>query len=114
MVASGKTRFYSALMVGLVRFFIRVYQYTLSPLLRLLCGPASGCRFTPTSSAYFLEAVETHGVVHGTWPGLKRLSRCQPCGGSGYEPVRCPKNHGSSLERRPPVGTIGPTRPEQP
>ena len=112
MVASGKTRFYSALMVGLVRLFIRVYQYTLSPLLRLLCGPASGCRFAPTCSAYFLEAVETYGVVHGSWLGLKRLSRCQPWGGSGYDPVPYPKNHGSSIKRLPSVATIGPTRAE--
>src|SRR5437764_13543436 len=112
MVASGKTRFYSALMVGLVRFFIRVYQYTLSPLLRLLCGPASGCRFTPTCSAYFLEAVETHGGVHGTWLGLKRLSRCPPWGGSGYDPVPYPQRHGSSSTRPPPGAPIGPPHHE--
>src|SRR5207248_9083352 len=99
MVASGKTRFYSALMVGLVRLFIRVYQYTLSPLLRLLCGPASGCRYTPTCSEYFLQAVETHGLVHGTLLGLKRLSRCHPWGGSGHDPVPYPKNHCASPKR---------------
>ncbi|PYI47523.1 MAG: hypothetical protein DMF10_06420 [Verrucomicrobia bacterium] len=44
-------------MLWLVRFFVRVYQCTLSPLLRLLCGPESGCRFTPSCSRYFLEAV---------------------------------------------------------
>src|SRR2546429_5546718 len=86
MVASGKTRFYPALMLRLVRFFIRIYQCTLSPFLRLLCGPNSGCRFTPTCSAYFLEAVETHGVFWGGWLGLKRLGRCQPWGGSGHDP----------------------------
>ena len=74
-------------MVWLVRFFIRVYQCTLSPLLRLLCGPESGCRFTPSCSRYFLEAVETHGLRRGTWFGLKRLARCQPWGGCGYDPV---------------------------
>ena len=74
-------------MLGLVRFLIRLYQCTLSPVLRLLCGPDGGCRFTPTCSSYFLEAVETHGVRHGSWLGLKRLARCQPWGGSGYDPV---------------------------
>jgi uncharacterized protein len=74
-------------MLGLVRFIIRLYQYTLSPLLALLCGPDCGCRFTPTCSRYFLEAVETHGVRHGSWLGLKRLVRCQPWGGCGYDPV---------------------------
>src|SRR5215216_3031488 len=112
MVASGKARFYSALMVGLVRLFIRVYQYTLSPLLRVLCGSASGCRFTPTCSAYFLEAVEMHGVVHGSWLGLKRLSRCHPWGGLGHDPVPPMTNHASSIEHIASVATIGPTRAE--
>ena len=99
MVASGKTRFYPALMLRLVRFFIRIYQCTLSPFLRLLCGPNSGCRFTPTCSAYFLEAVETHGVFWGGWLGLKRLGRCQPWGGSGHDPVPEQKNLTPKIER---------------
>ncbi len=46
MVASGKARFYSsALMLSFLRFFIRIYQYTLSPVLSLICGRGSGCRF---------------------------------------------------------------------
>src|ERR1700741_1367496 len=83
-------------MLWLVRFFIRVYQCTLSPLLRLVCGPASGCRFTPPCSAYFLEAVEVHGIRRGSWLGLKRLARCQPWGGCGYDPVPHCKNLTSS------------------
>jgi putative membrane protein insertion efficiency factor len=74
-------------MLSLVRFLIRAYQYMFSTLLSLICGPGSGCRFTPTCSAYFLEAVETHGVVRGSWLGLKRLARCQPWGGAGHDPV---------------------------
>jgi putative membrane protein insertion efficiency factor len=112
MVASGNTRFYSALMLGLVRFFIRVYQCTLSPFLRLLCGPNSGCRFSPTCSAYFLEAVEAHGVLHGSWLGLKRLGRCQPWGGSGYDPVPKQKNPASGIERLGSSLTVGPKRAE--
>jgi hypothetical protein len=98
VVASGKARFYPALMFWLVRFFIRVYQCTLSPVLRLLCGPDSGCRFTPTCSAYFLEAVEVHGIRHGSWLGLKRLARCQPWGGFGYDPVPRRENPVSSIQ----------------
>jgi len=98
MVASRKARSYSALMLGFVRFLIRIYQWTLSPFLRLLCGPNSGCRFTPTCSAYFLEAVEAHGVLYGSWLGLKRLARCQPWGGSGSDPVPERKNPASSME----------------
>jgi len=85
-------------MLGFVRFLIRIYQWTLSPFLRLLCGPDSGCRFTPTCSAYFLEAVEAHGVLDGSWLGLKRLARCQPWGGSGSDPVPERKNPASGIE----------------
>src|ERR1043166_4678484 len=88
-------------MLWLVRFFIRVYQCTLSPLLRLLCGPESGCRFTPSCSRYFLEAVETHGLRRGTWLGLKRLARCQPWGGCGYDPVPM-RRDGESQAISPP------------
>src|SRR5215813_2955369 len=97
MVASREARFYPALMVWLLRSIIRVYQCTLSPLLSLLCGPDSGCRFTPTCSAYFLEAVETHGIGRGSWLGLKRLARCQPWGGRGYDPVPSGKNLAPTL-----------------
>ncbi len=74
-------------MLLIVRFFIRAYQVTISPALSLLGGPGSGCRFQPTCSHYFLEAVETHGVLRGSWLGLKRLGRCQPWGGQGHDPV---------------------------
>jgi hypothetical protein len=74
-------------MIWVVRFLIRAYQYTISPVFSFLAGPGSGCRFTPTCSQYFLEAVETFGVVRGTWMGLKRLARCHPWGGQGFDPV---------------------------
>jgi hypothetical protein len=74
-------------MVLLVRFLIRAYQWTLSPLLTLLGGPGNGCRFHPTCSRYFLEAVERHGALRGGWLGLKRLARCHPWGGQGEDPV---------------------------
>ncbi len=74
-------------MLGLLRSFIRIYQCTLSPLLSLIGGPGCGCRFEPTCSRYFLEAVEVHGFLPGSWLGLKRLARCQPWGGCGHDPV---------------------------
>jgi putative membrane protein insertion efficiency factor len=74
-------------MLSLLRGFIRIYQCTISPLLSLISGPGCGCRFEPTCSQYFLEAVEMHGFLHGIWLGLKRLARCQPWGGSGPDPV---------------------------
>src|SRR6266853_5988430 len=113
MVASGKACFYpSALMLSLVRFFIRIYQCTFSPLLSLICGPGSGCRFTPTCSAYFLEAIETHGIARGSWLGLKRLVRCQPWGGWGYDPVPSGKNRTSRIDSLESAITIAPKRAE--
>lgn len=74
-------------MLSLLRGFIRIYQCTISPLLSLISGPGCGCRFEPTCSRYFLEAVEMHGFLCGIWLGLKRLARCQPWGGFGRDPV---------------------------
>lgn len=88
MVASGWTRFYpKRLMRGLIRILIRAYQLTLSPLLCAFGGPGSGCRFEPSCSEYFLQAVEMHGALRGSWLGLKRIGRCHPWGGSGHDPV---------------------------
>lgn len=60
---------------------IRFYQYAISPWL------GSNCRYTPTCSHYMIEAIETWGIVRGTWLGLKRIGRCHPWGGHGYDPV---------------------------
>ena len=60
---------------------IRAYQVVLSPLL-----PPS-CRFTPTCSTYAIGAIQAHGPVLGLWLGTKRICRCHPWGGSGYDPV---------------------------
>lgn len=60
---------------------IKLYQWILSPLL----GPK--CRFTPTCSNYALEAFKKRGVFKGFWLTVKRISRCHPLGGHGYDPV---------------------------
>lgn len=60
---------------------IRFYQLFISPL-----TPPS-CRFVPTCSQYAVEAIRRHGVVRGGWLAVKRLLRCHPWGGSGYDPV---------------------------
>ena len=62
-------------------WLVKFYQQAISPF------TPSACRFTPTCSQYTLEAIEKHGPFRGTWLGLKRISRCQPWGGSGYDPV---------------------------
>lgn len=60
---------------------IHFYRRCISPML----GPS--CRFSPTCSAYALEALQKHGPLKGLWLTIKRLSRCHPWGGSGYDPV---------------------------
>ena len=60
---------------------IRAYRLLLSPWLGL------NCRYQPTCSAYALEALEKHGVIRGTWLAIRRIVRCHPGGGSGYDPV---------------------------
>lgn len=70
-----------------IRLAIRLYQVMISPLLVFVGGPLSGCRFEPSCSQYFLEAVETHGSLRGSWLGLKRIARCHPWGGAGLDPV---------------------------
>ena len=60
---------------------IRLYQWTLSPLLGV------SCRYAPSCSAYATEAIAAHGPVRGLWLGVKRVLRCHPWGGSGYDPV---------------------------
>ncbi|MBR5885973.1 MAG: membrane protein insertion efficiency factor YidD [Alistipes sp.] len=64
-------------LIGLVRF----YQLCISPL-----KPAT-CRFTPTCSSYALQALQKYGPIKGSWLALKRILRCHPWGGSGYDPV---------------------------
>jgi putative membrane protein insertion efficiency factor len=60
---------------------IRLYQWTISPLLGV------NCRYAPSCSAYAIEAIATHGPLRGGWLGLRRILRCHPWGGSGYDPV---------------------------
>ena len=67
----------SAIMLALIAF----YRNCISPL-----TPPT-CRFTPTCSQYAVEAIQKYGPFHGGWLALKRILRCHPFGGSGYDPV---------------------------
>ena len=60
---------------------LRGYQWVLSPLL------GSNCRYQPTCSAYCEQAVRLYGVRRGGWLAVKRIARCHPWGGSGYDPL---------------------------
>ena len=64
---------------------LAVYKKYFSYLIKLLFG--SGCRYQPTCSEYAKEALETHGAAKGTVLVLKRVSRCHPWGGFGFDPV---------------------------
>jgi len=69
------------LLIGL----IRLYQIVLSPLFR------GACRFEPSCSAYFIEAVARHGAWRGARMGIARLLRCHPFSRGGYDPVPFPE-----------------------
>jgi putative membrane protein insertion efficiency factor len=76
---------------ALLRGLIRAYQLLISPLLR------PSCRYLPSCSDYAAEAIGTHGALYGTWLTLRRLARCHPWGGDGYDPV--PRPAGSATHR---------------
>lgn len=77
----------SRILSAVIRLVIRFYQRILNPMLKFTAGPGVGCRFSPTCSHYFLQAVELHGPFRGSWYGICRIFRCHPWGGSGYDPV---------------------------
>ena len=60
---------------------IRIYQLVFAPLL------APACRFEPSCSTFAVEAIARRGVVRGGWLALRRIARCHPWGGFGYDPV---------------------------
>jgi putative membrane protein insertion efficiency factor len=81
---------------ALLRGLIRAYQLLVSPLL-----PPS-CRYLPSCSHYAAEAIAVHGSLRGSWLALRRLLRCHPWGGSGYDPVppaRCPHHSTSPFQQ---------------
>ncbi len=78
---------------------VRFYRVVISPL------TGSNCRYQPTCSAYALEALERHGALRGGWLALRRIGRCHPWGGSGYDPVPgpddCQHDDSQDTEQRP-------------
>jgi putative membrane protein insertion efficiency factor len=79
-----------------LRGLLRFYQRFISPGLHALTGPT--CRFTPSCSQYFAIALEKHGTWRGISLGTRRLCRCHPWGGMGYDPV--PEASESKVEGR--------------
>lgn len=87
-VNSSTTAHRHPLRVWLTRPFVlvlRAYQLFVSPLI------GANCRFMPTCSQYGIEALGTHGILRGGWLTIRRVLRCRPGGGSGYDPVPEPR-----------------------
>ena len=75
------------LVQSILIFGVRLYRWVVSPAKTLLFGPLGRCRFTPSCSAYALEALQRHGALDGSGLAVKRLCRCHPWGGCGDDPV---------------------------
>lgn len=71
----------NAILVALFSGAIKAYRLLISPFL------GAQCRFAPSCSAYALEALQLHGACRGGWFALRRICRCHPWGGCGYDPV---------------------------
>lgn len=68
-------------MSKLLQLLIRAYQLLLSPFL------GNHCRFTPSCSAYAMEAIDKYGSIKGSWLAIKRIGRCHPLCEGGHDPV---------------------------
>jgi len=77
---------------------IRIYRYTISPLL----GPR--CRFYPSCSCYAEEAIKIHGISKGGWLAVKRICRCHPFNEGGVDPVpeRIPDLNKNGIQKKKP------------
>lgn len=84
----------------LLKSLVHGYRLFLRPFLHWASGGQGTCRYDPSCSAYFLEALDAHGTTKGAWIGIKRILRCHPWGGFGYDPV--PPPGGSAKESLSP------------
>ncbi|MCK4629942.1 MAG: membrane protein insertion efficiency factor YidD [Bacteroidales bacterium] len=69
------------LIINILIGSVKIYQRLISPLF------PSSCRYTPSCSAYSIEALKKHGPLKGSWIAIRRIISCNPWGGHGYDPV---------------------------
>ena len=76
-----KFRFIKFIFIIPLVLIIRFYQWFLSPILK------TNCRYLPTCSEYAIESLSEHGLIRGSYLSVKRIFRCHPYGGKGYDPI---------------------------
>jgi len=88
---------------------VRLYQITLSPLI------GGQCRYRPTCSEYAIDALHEYGAARGSWLAFRRILRCHPWGGSGYDPVKNVKETETDSDQQSSgCGcSTGPSEPER-
>ena len=74
-------RYLNNFLITLLIFIIKTYQFFLSPILK------ANCRYLPSCSEYSIIAFKKYGLIKGFYYSLKRILKCHPFGGSGYDPV---------------------------
>ncbi len=94
--------FLSKLLAKPLLGLVWLYRYAISPLL------GANCRFQPSCSEYAAEALRRYGGFKGGWLMLKRIGRCHPWGGSGYDPVPVVESKTNFETERGPVPGTGP------
>ena len=62
-------------------FIIKIYQFILSPLI------GQNCRYLPTCSEYAIESLKLHGLLRGSFFAIRRILKCHPFGGHGFDPI---------------------------
>ena len=69
------------IIINFVIFFIKIYQFLISPLI------GSNCRYLPTCSEYAIQALKEHGFFKGIFFSINRIRKCHPFGGNGFDPI---------------------------
>ena len=88
-------------------FFLRVYQWIVSPAKAVLFGPLGHCRFEPSCSQYAVTAIQVHGALNGGARAVWRVCRCHPWGGCGADPVPARKLNVRSGKESLSLGSPG-------